>query len=807
MQQARSIALGLMLVLAAAAARAQAEDEELDFLRDPQDEGAAPEIVATIPVESAAGDAAAAPPPAAPRSRLVEEIVVTAQKREESLQDVPISVQAFSAAQLDVRGVLDVKDLPQITPGLTVTTQVNYTSTFIRGIGSDAFLLGDPSVANYVDGIYFPFSNNLVKDFGIIERVEVLKGPQGTLFGRNAVGGAINAIQRAPSLERVELAVQSSYGDYDAYRNRAYISLPLFGVAGISLSGVYNDAESHIDGISGGAPLPRERAKGGRVGLRLAPVDWLRLDLAGFRIEQQGTGTNYSPNVAPSLLAQLGGVEPQDPYAGEVNESIFFSYDDETVYGSLQLLTDWFDIKLLGSDQYVETFANYDFDGSPQALALFQVEPVFADVQTAEFQILSNATTWGADRFRWILGAYYFRSRQGFGDAFLRSGSTSLDDGFVLGVALPPPLLDAIRTLLGGAPVPSGDIGFIGLIDTESLAGFGQATFDVTDWFAVTVGGRYQDEERVLVESTSEFRNLDGSTVPIQSFSGIDDPRFRDTTTSFDPKIALELRPGSGLLGTNPLIYASWQTATKSSTYNVVNIYDEPDYVRPEEMRAYELGAKLNLFDGLLGFNVAVFDYRLDDQQVQFVSLLEGGAVTFENAASVAVRGIDVDGMVQLFPSRIDDLNLIFGAAWLDAVYDAYPQGSGFDENTGLLSSDNDFTGNRVVRTPEFSGNLGLYKTFRTGLGVFELGADYYYNSGFFYLAQNRASDEEDAFDILNARISWLWEPWKLRLTAFGQNLLDTKYNYSRFIADYGTNDARAPLANYGLRLNWDFGL
>src|SRR5690606_32930753 len=137
----------------------------------------------------------------APRSRFIEEIVVTAQKREQNLQDVPVSVQAFSGELLDALGVTDQTDLQRITPGLNVTTQVSYVMTFLRGIGTDATIAAEPSVATYIDGIYYPFASNLAQNFGAVDRIEVLKGPQGTLFGRSATGGAIAIYTEEPDLD------------------------------------------------------------------------------------------------------------------------------------------------------------------------------------------------------------------------------------------------------------------------------------------------------------------------------------------------------------------------------------------------------------------------------------------------------------------------------------------------------------------------------------------------------------------------------------------------------------------------------
>lgn len=171
---------------------------------------AAPEAAATAapaeaaPVAPAVAAEAEAAPAAKKRSnsRVLEEIVVTAQKREEDLMAVPISVTAFSPEALEARGVTSTTDLMKVTPALDFGTQAgDFTSVYIRGIGSEAWLTSDPSVATYVDGVYYPFSPSVAQDLGGIERVEVLKGPQGTLFGRNANGGAINVIVKEPDFE------------------------------------------------------------------------------------------------------------------------------------------------------------------------------------------------------------------------------------------------------------------------------------------------------------------------------------------------------------------------------------------------------------------------------------------------------------------------------------------------------------------------------------------------------------------------------------------------------------------------------
>src|SRR5690606_2882915 len=173
-------------------AAAADDDADLDALieapAEPSD-AAGPEPLPTIPL--AHDQSAGQPPRRRPASRLVEEIVVTAQKREENLQDVPISIQACSADQLDAGGLMTVRDLALATPSLQFTELASYSLIYLRGVGTDMFVASaDPSVATYIDGLYFPSSHSMAQSFGALERVEALKGPPGTLFGRNSTGGA-----------------------------------------------------------------------------------------------------------------------------------------------------------------------------------------------------------------------------------------------------------------------------------------------------------------------------------------------------------------------------------------------------------------------------------------------------------------------------------------------------------------------------------------------------------------------------------------------------------------------------------------
>lgn len=770
-----------------------------------------------------------------PTSRLIEEVVVTAQKREQNVQDVPISLQAYSQGALDARGVISAADLPHITPGLTVTSQTGYTSTYIRGVGSDAFVLGDPSVANYVDGVYYPLASGSIQNFGSVERIEVLKGPQGTLFGRNAVGGAINVITKQPSLNELELSTQLTYEAFDtphdatAKRGRARVSVPVIeNVLAVSLSGIDDDADHHIDGRVGtdardgsSAAIPKTTEKGIRAKVLFAPTDWLEAGVNYSRIEVEGVGSNYAPNQQPSGLGVA--LPKQDARSSQLDppRDAFNSVDTEVYAANLTIVADWFDIKLLGSDQRVDVAYVFDFDGTPVPLATFYVPNLFSDNQSAEIQFVSNDTSWGADWLEWTAGAYYFESSQGFNPAFFQLSVANLSSQLDLAntllgtLGLPPVgVPEAVGNLLEQVGVVSaaggaaGDINFKGLLDTESLAFYAQATVEVTDWFSLTLGGRYTDEERTLVESSSGIGDADGQIlIPINNFSAATDPSFVTNTQSFDPKISFEFRPDWGLLGDSPLIYANYQTATKAAIINVVNILPgrPPQLVDEEEIAAFEVGLKSSLFDGYTTFNVAAFHYIIESPQQQFISFLAGGAVQFENSGEQQQTGIEFDVTTPIFASVFDSLILSVGALYLDAEYTDYRNASGFNAETGLFEGGNDYSGNQIVKSPEITGNIGLLQTINTQGGPLEFAVDYYYTSEYSFAPQGTDNVLQDGYGLIGARVSYLYEPWNLRATLFGKNLTGEDYNVGIFQTDFGTMSARAAQESYGLRLNWEY--
>ena len=731
-------------------------------------------------------------------SRLLEEVIVVAQKREEDKQGVPIALSAFTNQALDAMGIDDPKDLAQFTPGMYYGQTVNFAVIYIRGVGSDAFLPdSDPSVATYIDGIYYPFANGQSQAFGAVERIEILKGPQGTLFGRNSTGGAINIITKSPGLEP-EASIQASYAPrFDDQSFRFHGSAPVGDWFGASFSYTSSNAENYYegtrgDGNGGAEAFPEEEAEGYRFKVRISPNDDMDLNLAYIKFDQYGVSSTAMPNVAPSDLAALQGIEAETrDYHVDVDVPSYFSLDNDVYYGQFEWRLPWFDLKVLASKQDIVTDNVYDFDGSDTPFITFDAKGQFADVETQEVQFISNDSS--PEWVDWIVGAYHINQHSGFPLNRLSALGLDLSDGVILGIPVPPALID-LTAQLG---LPDGvSLALVSQLTTKSDAYFAQTTFHYSD-FDLTLGARYQEEDRRVYESSINTANSDGSITELLQF---DRPRKRDNNLS--PKVTLAYN-----ITDDVMAYATYTQGYKSGTFNTTNVYDQPEYVEPEVVTTKELGLKSKWLDGGLTFNIAVFENEIEELQVQFISLLSGGAVSLENAGGALIQGMDFDVQWVPMPNFNPGLVLALSGSYLDSEYTSYENGSGYDEGTGLYNQGNgDFTGNRVTRTPEFSGSFGLNQVYSPfDAGEFEFGVTAYYNDGFFYLAQNSPVSYEEDYYVVDANISFLHFDSNVRVSAFGKNINDARYTYSQFHTDAGRSDYLAPPSTYGVKVNWDF--
>lgn len=821
---------GLGVATAQDAIEAQSPPESVPA-SPPESQAALP----SIPVDPVA-EPAAPEPTRATGSRLIEEVIVTAQRREENIKDVPISISAFSPDFLEAKGVVAQQDLPKVTPGLTIGSPVGFATAYIRGVGSDAFILADPLVVTYIDGVYFPASTTQFQEFGDVEQVEISKGPQGTLFGRNALGGVISITSKSPSLTDVEGKFKTSYTAFtgsDASRNArnasGFVSIPLHETFAFSVSALVGENDPYYD-VQVGPVGDRKQVRGGdsyayRIKTLWQPTEDFNLKLNVYRSYTNDPQRNVGIQTNPSALG--GGVgdvnlllQPQDPFKGGTLNDVPYSRDRTLNYfGSIDWSLDLMKVQVLGARQRILAERNADFDGTPLPIAYFEDvdrpgdpyrRPFFSNSTSGEIRFLSNDSA--PDWLELVGGLYYYEQKSGVGGANFVATGSDLSLGQIAGVQVPglqqayaDTILPALQ-ILGLEVLPTGvNLALRGGLKEKAESIYGQGTVKFTDWVSLTLGARYQQTKRSVLFADQLLYVSENVQIPIQQNSGADNPDYRAKTSSTDPKAVLSFHPGSGLLGKDPLVYVSYQTATVGSTFNTVSLLQPPTPTKGTKITAYEGGLKTFLFDRI-NFDAAVFYYKQDDPQTQVVSLQSGGAVHFENAGGIETKGAEFSIVAPVLPSlTADGLVMTLGVSYLDSTYSSYPNASGFDELTGVYSNNYDFSGNRVVQTPKFTVAAGLNQTFQFDNGTLDFGVDYYYNDGYFFLAQNSKISEVPHYQTVGLTASYLYQPWDVRINVFGRNILNEEYLAGRFVNDFGVIDYATQKSSVGISLQWEF--
>lgn len=731
--------------------------------------------------------------PAVPRE--LETLVVTAQKREEDAQKVPISITALDGDDLSIRGIEGPQDLPQLSPGLVYDSMVGFSLMYVRGVGTDQFLpSGDSSVTTYIDGIYTPFAHALAQDFGKVERIEILKGPQGTLFGRNSTGGAINVITARPS-EYWTGALSAGTGSFDARKFKGYISGPLGDDIQFGLSALHYDEESYYSRPpeSNREPFPRERSSGAQLRFNWDISDSMALQLAGWATRLNGVGSAAVSSEEVKPLFRLLVAESPARHQSDPDVTPHLKAANDMGYGEFSWESKGFDLKVLGSYQTVTTDTRYDFESSPTPLVTFRPYDMGANITTAEIQVLSNPGSWLHEHLDWIFGYYYFNGD----DAGFRDVEFSVAQSLTSAtLGAPLALLDQLTSRLG-LPIglPDGiNLHLDGLVDTRSHAGYFQSVWHATDHLNFTLGGRYVSESRHLTKSTVSLQNADETqSPPIRQFT----PQQRNYD-NFSPKISVAYE-----FNDRTMLYGSWQRGYKSGTFNVLNIFKEPSEVQSESITSWEVGIKGQAWNNSLRYSAAAFVNSIEDLQVLILSLQSSGAVTLENAPKTRISGADFELTLKPLKSRLPGLTLNLAAAYLDGEYLSYPNGSGFDDRTGLFRSDLDFSGNDSVRTPDISSMIGVSYEREVPGGPLAMGVNLYYNDGYYFDAQNSA--KQPSYRTLNAHLSYKYQPLGLRITVYGNNLTDELFYYNKFQTDFNTVGTQAPPRRFGVWLEWGF--
>jgi iron complex outermembrane recepter protein len=676
------------------------------------------------------------------------EIIVTAQRRAESVQDVPIAITALSGDNLADAGILDTENLSTLTPGLLVQRSV-VGQIRIRGIGNENYTIaGDPGVAVHSDGVYVARASAGLFDLYDINRIEVLRGPQGTLYGRNATGGVINVIPNAPT-DDFGGALSATYGNYNMVRVDGFVNVPLSNGFAARLAGLGHFRDGYIENTNADA-----RARGfGDLDNRdvFALRGQLAYDDGGpftarIAIESINDGSNLSPykylnrpNALPTADFGGGANAFTRDFRRTVNQGFELTIpgttrtvgDDGDVFttnqlsGALHLGYDFGNVTLSSITGYRRTRFNWlnDGDGS-DVFYVNYIQQDFTKQWSQELQLSG-----GGDRLEWLVGGYYFRET---GDSF---------------IALPFPF---------GANLPFY-ITIDGSARTRALAAFGELRWRPTDDLTLTLGGRYSDERR-----SARYRyeiNFGAPTVA--------NPDLADTFGAFTPRAVINY-------AVNPdvNVYASVTRGFKSGGFNLLAI--QPGF-EPETLWSYEGGVKTS-FDGGRGFiNAAVFYTDYKNVQVQQIVNLQS---VLTNAAAATIKGAELEfGYRQALGWEAGGT-----IAYLDATYDAFCTGDPTQPAAPISPGCNaanpiDLSGNRFPRAPRWtlSGYVG-YTADLGGSGTLGARVDLRHQSLTYFTQFNRPLISQEGYSVINARINWTSASERFGLSVWANNLTNKLY-------------------------------
>jgi len=712
----------------------------------------------------------------------LEEVIVTATKRAESLQDIPVTVNAFSSETIQEAGIQNASDLAILTPALNInvnTSPFNARMT-IRGVGTaqtDPAL--EPSVGLFVDGVFLGRSGLGMSDLTDIERIEVLQGPQGTLYGKNTNAGAISVITKMPNFEEFEGYVEASAGDYSMYRLTASASGPLTDTLAYRLSGSMRERDGYYDN-SAGDDLNDADDWNIQGKLQWEPTDSLSVLLSGSHIDRDttccGADAIQTEALNNELAAQGFSPDNNDPYDYDVQASADSSFEMES---DLVSMTINYDIEW-GEITSITAWNDYDYSISndpdrSQLDVLATVNDQFSgDSFSQELRFDSQA----GDNIDYMVGLFYYEQtmKRGGNDPFVFIG-----DDFV-----------TLADQSGFLPVPAALLAAPGdnLVadikqDTETIAAFGQATWHIGDIWHVTGGLRWTDEEKdsdLFSQTNSTAPGLGGRTF-LDSVSTPIDAKLNRSTDNIDWLVRASMD-----IGDDGMVFASAATGTKSGGFQTVNgVPDEREF-DDEDTLTYELGVKSTLLDARLRINASAFYSEIDDFQAQ--RQLASGIGTFvSNEATVEISGLDFQ--VEALP--LPNLTLSAGLLYMHK-YD-------------ITDGPND--GDELPFTADYSGNLAATLVFPLGDGGIYWRTDYSYmddHSTNVAASEDLVDSDFDDRNLVNTKLGWRNDNWNVSI--WGRNLTDDEYASQTVVPVplWGTEAYfLAPPRTYGATLRYDF--
>lgn len=688
-----------------------------------------------------------------------DEIVVTAQRRTQSLQEVPVTVTAFGAVEIKEARIQQIDDIVSRTPGLSFDAfPSSQARLYIRGIGSsDRGAAGDPSAAVFLDDIYLGRPAAIAFDAFDVERIEVLKGPQGTLYGRNVVGGAINIITKRPELDGFDAAASLTYGNYDRMDGAGYINVPLAkDKAALRVSASYRSHDGYTKNLFLNEDVDDQSTLSGRVQFLSEPTDTFRMlfTLDGTKDRATGPANHVlEPDTSDPLSNfYTSNFDPDVSYGSN------FGSQDRDTYGLRGEISNDFSfgtVTLLASYRDLDYGVRYDFDGgnpdptSPgfNAIDIGGGNDEQAELSSQEIRLSSLPES----AVSWVIGAYHYKQDVERADILV---------------------LDAAVI----APIPLTEV-FNQIASLDSIAFFGDATVPISDQWTVFGGLRYSKDDK-----TQHVFNTD-SMAPLRA-----DEFFDVTATKeFDD---ITYRAGVEFQAAEDhMLYASISRGYKSGGFNGTPA-DALEAATPFEAETaiqYEIGQKGRFFDGAVIWNNTLF--YMDYSDLQTNQTANGRNVT-SNAGKATIKGYET----QLSVNPSENFHFSFAYAYTDAKFDEFFEG-------GV-----DYSGNRISRSPKHKLTVTPSYKYSLANGIdLTFAVDYRYASKIFDDNSNLPPEFRDPTNFVDARVNIGNLGNGISASIWGKNLTDerTRTFQGGFLG--ATFGAFSPPRTYGVTLSWDY--
>jgi len=657
---------------------------------------------------------------------LIEEIVVTAQRRAENIQKVPIAITAFDGAELMSRGITSIEGIAARTPSFVYngadTAEPYY---FIRGVGTESAqdAAAETSVAIYVDDVYIGRGGGANFDLFDLERVEVLRGPQGTLFGRNASGGVIHMVSQRPQ-DTYSGRLEATVGDYGRMDFRGMVTGPLSDQVSYKLAASSTNRDGYVFNEQSGNDLGDQEAISLRGSLLYKPTDDLQFLFALDNTRERGLGTARDTVNLPGADTRFNLSNPEPRIVNAIRDGI----RDRDIFG-LQLRIDysmdWATLTSITAQRQSEFNTQWSFSGQP-VLNDFTIESFNSNEEDADQFSQELRLAGSSNKIDWVGGLYYFEMDTQRVESF--------DQHF-----------NGLFNALLGRPLPNGN-GFANFdqdASTESWAVFGQGTYRLTDRWSATAGLRYTDEEKSLF-------NIATASPPGATPIGLTGSYTIDVGKSWDawtPHFSVDFKATDDAM-VYGLITRGFKSGAFSGTASNANEAGVP--LEPEYVWNYEIGAKTQWLNNRLQVNGAIFYMDFEDMQIG--SLIPGQAIIRFNS-SAEIKGLELETLLV----ATENLTLGFNYSHLDNTFTVGP-------NTGKV----------LPRSPDHKTNLSATYDFNLGDSIVTtLMADWAWQSKIYHEPDNRPSEVQEAYSWFDVSIQFANRSDTMRLRLWSRNLSD----------------------------------